>query len=61
MCNVFMRPASEQHATVAEARVRTWSAGDGLPTSVLGSRIEVLECVPLRIAIARTDDQPHST
>ena len=55
-----LRPAGGARATLAEARVRTWSDGE-LPTSVVGSRVEVLECVPLRIAITHSDHRPRST
>ena len=56
-----LRPADGTRATLAEARVRTWSDGDLLPISALGSRIEVLECVPLRIAITPSDEGQRST
>jgi hypothetical protein len=48
-------------ATLAEARVQPWSDGDALPISTVGSRIEVLECVPLHVAITPSNEGERST
>lgn len=52
-----LRPADGMRATLAEARVRSWSEGNCfLPISAVGSRVEVFECVPLRIVITPSDE-----
>lgn len=56
-----LRPADGVHATVTEARITTWSGSDELPISAVGPRVEVLECVPLRIAISPSDRGPRSS
>jgi hypothetical protein len=56
-----LRPADGMRATLAEARVQPWSDGELLPISAVGSRIEVLDCVPLRIAITPSDEGQRST